>query len=411
MRDLVKLIFPPILSLVIIMLGISFFNTFTSVHIISTGGASYLTGVVYSAYYAGMMVGALYIEKFIHRVGHIRGFSIFASLCATSVMFQSFFSSPYVWILFRFITGVTCAGLFVIIESWLLLLSSPNTRGQILSLYMVALYTAQGLGQFILNSMDLSGMLPFSITVILSTLSIIPVCLMRANSPNTAEAEIINIFYILKRTPLGFVGNFIAGMVLSAFYALGPVYAEKSGFTIFQISLIMGCTIFGGMALQWPLGALSDIMERRKVLTITSLSLFTLSLILFLVPAMPFWLLILLLALFGGFSFTLYPLSITHCCDFFSSAGITAITCACLIIYGIGCIIGPLVAPVAMEITRPSGLFAYTAILAMGLALFGFWQTKSQAPPDTKEPFIPLPTTPKGTELDPRSGENKELRN
>jgi len=193
MRETLKLIFAPIFSLVIIMLGISFFNTFTSFIIITKGGASYLTGIVYSAYYAGMMIGAIYIEKFIQRVGHIRAFSIFASSCATAVMLQSFFFSPYVWIFFRFITGLTCAGLFIVIESWLLLLSNPNTRGQILSFYMVALYSAQGMGQFILNSMDLSSHLPFSTTVIFASISIIPVCLMRANAPSMGEPEIINL--------------------------------------------------------------------------------------------------------------------------------------------------------------------------------------------------------------------------
>ncbi len=410
MQDLLKLIFSPILSLVIIMLGISFFNTFTSVRIISEGGATYLTGVVYSAYYAGMMFGAVYIERFITRVGHIRGFSIFASSCAVAVMLQSFFDSPYVWIIFRFITGLTCAGLFIVIESWLLLLSSPSTRGQVLSLYMVALYSAQGLGQFILNSMDLTGMLPFSVTVIFASLSIIPVCLMRANAPSTSEPEIINIFYIFKKTPLGFIGNFVAGMVLSSFYALGPVYAENTGFSIFEISLIMGCTIFGGMALQWPLGLLSDVMERRKVIILTSFLLFSTSLTLFLYSQPPLWFLLILLILFGGFSFTLYPLSITHCCDYFSAAGITAITCSCLIIYGIGCIIGPLVAPFAMAVATPSGLFLYTAVLALSLSFYGVWRRKKFLPPDTKEPFVPLPsTTPTGANLDPRLGEDKEL--
>lgn len=408
MRDLLKQIIAPVSSLIIIMLGNSFFNTFMSYRIASEGGTTFLTGIVYAAYYAGMMLGALKMETFIKRVGHIRAFSIFASISASTIMIQSFFGSAYVWILFRFVTGLACAGLFIVIESWLLLLSSPNTRGQVLSLYMVALYTAQGSGQFILSSMPLNDITPFSVTVIFASLSIIPVCLMRASSPTMHESEIINIFYIFKKTPLGFMGNLVAGMVISAFYALGPVFGKDSNFSVFQISMIMGCTIFGGMALQWPLGYLSDWLERRKVIVITSVLLCVTSFTLFFFTDIPFWLLIILLILFGGFSFTLYPLSITHCCDFFSASGITAVTCACLIIYGIGCIIGPIVAPFAMEFTRPSGLYLYTAVLAIILFVYGQWRRKHHLPPDVTEPYRPLPhTTPKAIELDPRSEEDE----
>jgi len=245
LRETVKQIVAPVLSLIFIMMGISFFNTFTSIRIITDGGALYLTGIVYSSYYIGMMLGALKLETFIHKIGHIRSFCVFAAICSIAVVFQSLFTNPYVWIIFRFITGLMCAGLFIVIESWLLLLSSPNTRGQILSFYMVALYSAQSIGQFFLNSIDLNSLLPFSITVIFASISIIPVCLMRASSPNAIETELINIFYVLKKAPLGFSGNFVSGLVLSAFYALGPVYAEQSNFSIFQVSLIMGCTIFG----------------------------------------------------------------------------------------------------------------------------------------------------------------------
>lgn len=406
MKDMLRRTAAPIVSLLIIMLGISYFNTYISLRISIDGWSNFMTGIVYSAYYGGMMIGALYMEKLIKQTGHIRAFSIFAAVAACSIIFQSFTPSPIIWIFFRFITGLACAGLFICIESWLLLLSSVASRGVVLSIYMVALYSAQATGQFILNFFEITGQIAFSITVLFCCLSILPVCFMKAAAPTMSESEHVNIFYVLKKIPLGFLGNLMSGLILSSFYALAPVYAKESGYSIWQISLIMATTITGGMALQWPIGLFSDLVERRKVIITIALSLMIISTILFLVEMPPFPLLLFLLFLYGGFSFTLYPISITYCCDFFSSAGITAITCAALIIYGIGSVSGPVISPLVMQITRPSGLFLYSAVLSLLLALFAIWRhyRLPKQSKDTKEPFQPVTTTsPIIAELDPRT--------
>lgn len=406
MKEILQRTAAPIASLLIIMLGISYFNTYMSVRISVDGWNNFMTGAVYSAYYGGMMIGALYMEKLIKHTGHIRAFSIFASIAACSIIFQSFTGSPIIWIFFRFITGLSCAGLFICIESWLLLLSSVEARGAVLSIYMVALYSAQAMSQFILNFFDISGQLAFSFTVLFCCFSILPVCFMRAAAPSMSESEHVNIFYVLRKIPLGFLGNLMSGLILSSFYALAPVYAKESGYSIWQISVIMAITITGGMALQWPIGIFSDIVARRKVIITIALTLMVISGILFFVQTPPFPILLFLLFFYGGFAFTLYPISITYCCDFFSSAGITAVTCAALIIYGIGSVSGPLLSPIVMELTRPSGLFLYSGVLSFILAAFAIWRnyklpSQSKA---TKEHFQPMPnTTPIISELDPRS--------
>lgn len=395
-------------SLFIVMLGNSFFNTFVSVRVTSDGYGELMAGLLFSAYYVGMMLGAFHMEKVIARTGHIRAFSIFAAITATSIILQSFTFSPFSWIVFRFMAGASCAGLFIVIESWLLLLSSANTRGSVLSIYMISLYTAQALGQFFLNSVPIASFLAFNLAVVFCTLSIIPVCLMRAAAPSISEIEYINIFYLLRKVPLGFFGNLISGMIISAFYALGPVYAKGVGFSNWQISLIMACTIFGGMALQWPIGAFSDLIQRRKVIIITAIILCIISLCLFFITNTPFWLLLLTLFLFGGFSFTIYPLSITYCCDFFSSAGITSVTCACLLVYGIGCIFGPLLSPLFMITTKPEGLFLYSAILSITLAIYAIWKHHKlpNQPQDTKESYqVMTSVSPKVSEMDPRASD------
>lgn len=378
MRNLLRLTFAPILSLFILMLGVSFFNTFVSLRICGDGWSHLTTGMVYSAFYAGMMAGAIYMDRIIKRTGFIQAFSLFTSVISIAVVLQGFTSSPYTWILFRFLMGLGSAGIFIVIESWLLLLSSNTTRGEVLSLYMVSLYTAQSLGQFLLNTVDVASNTPFHLTLFFCALSITPVCLIKRLPPSLMESEPIHIFSILKKTPLGFFGNLVAGFILSSFYALVPVFAKTSGYEVWQITFIMATTIFGGMIHQWPIGLLSDLIERRKVLYLTSALLLTISCILFFIQV-PFYLLLLLLFFFGGLSFTLYPLSITYCCDFFSQEKILGITCAALIIYGIGCIVGPLLSPLVMQLTTPSGVFLFCGAASSMLCISALCMRKKAA--------------------------------
>lgn len=402
MKHILSLTIAPIVSLVTIMLGGSFFTTYVGLRLSTEGESASVIGIMAAAFYAGMVLGALRIERLIHRIGHIRSFALFASSLSGVILLQAFSLESLYWIALRFCAGVCTAGLFIVIESWLLLLASHSTRGMILSIYMVALYSAQACSQFFLIIVEISSMTAFILAGLLCSFSIMPVSLMRAAAPTTPSHDPVNIFYLLKKTPLGFLGNFVGGMILGSFYGLAPAWAGKSGFGQAEVSMIMGITIAGGLALQMPIGHLSDRYDRRKVIIFTSLTLVAISLILFFLTEIPFWLLLTALFILGGFCFTIYPLSITYCCDFFSPAGITSVTCAALIIYGIGCVLGPIITPLVMELTSPSGLFLAFSIYGMLLALYAIWRTLFYRPISRtlKEPFTPNPGAGKLAELE-----------
>lgn len=389
MRHVLKITIAPILSLVTIMLGISYFNTFVSLKMTNDGFSSFSTGALYSAYYTGMMIGAIYLERIIQKKGHIRSFCIFASLAGCSIIVQSFSNPSLIWIVLRFINGAAVSGVFIVIESWLLLLASTKTQGVILSVYMIALYTAMCIGQFGIITVPLDSIMPYNLALIFCTASILPVCMMKASAPTLGQSHYINVFYILKKIPLGFFGVLTSGLLISSFYALGPVYAEDSGFSLSQISIIMATTIFGGMALQWPIGKLSDHFERRLIILLVSTLTSLISFVLLFSSTFSFPLLLILLFFWGGFVFTLYPITITYCCDFFSPSGITSVIAAALLIFGFGCIVGPLITPLFFLIFGPIGLFTYSALIAALLTLFAYYRKHKipNEPQESKENF------------------------
>ena len=167
------------------------------------------------------------------------------------------------------------------IESWLLLSTGVKHRGRLLSLYMLTLYLAQGFGQFLLNIAPLRSLLPFAMTVVLSSLSVLPVCMMKSSGPLLFESSMTNLFHILKRVPLGLIGCFIAGVIMSSFYGLAPIFAKDIGLSVQRILQVMGLTILGGLLLQWPIGHLSDLFNRRKVVVGVVFSLMVVTAVLF----------------------------------------------------------------------------------------------------------------------------------
>ncbi|MDN3508687.1 MAG: MFS transporter [Candidatus Neptunochlamydia sp.] len=414
MRKVFRGVIAPLLSLVIVMLGNGFFTTFTSLRFSIEGYPNFVVGILSGAYYLGMMLGALYVERLISRIGHIRSFALMASINSVIIVVQSFYIDPYSWTLYRILTGFCTSGFFIAIESWLLLSSGLRSRGKLLSLYMLTLYLAQGFGQFILNASPIQSLIPFAITVILSSLSVIPVSMMRSSGPVLLESAITNVFQIIKRSPLGPIGCFVSGLMMSSFYGLAPIFGTEIHLNLFQISQIMGFTIMGGLLLQWPIGHLSDIFNRRKVIIGITFVLMLVTFALYHSSHFHYYLLLGLMVLFGGISFTLYPLAITYTCDHFSDKKVIGITCALLLVYGVGCIVGPLISPFFMSYFGPSGLFLYMSILCALYIIICMWRVLHSKPLSEEEQsdYLPLPrATSIALYIDPKSdfGEEEEL--
>jgi MFS family permease len=406
MRKIASSLIAPVLSLVIIMLGNGFFVTFVSLRLHELKVSSFLIGLISSAYFAGLLIGSVRAEKLILRIGFIRTFATFASFFTLLVMVNGLMNNSYVWLALRFFQGICIAGLFVVIESWLLMYSDRNTRGKVLSIYMSALYTAQAAAQFFLSFLPLESILPFACVVILSSLSVIPVSMMRASYPTMSEPSYISAKKLFMVSPFGFITCVLAGMILSSIYSLAPIFAQDMGFTIKQVASFMGFIILGGFLLQWPIGHLSDIFERRKVMILVCALTAVLSLVMTLSFVWPIWMTFGIAIAFGGFSFTIYPLGITLTSDRIDSKHLIAATGMLLLAYSWGSIFGPMIASLSISLFGPIGLFIYTAVISGLLVAYGLTVAFKKPPVPVKEQgeYVAVPrTTPIANELDPRS--------
>lgn len=393
----------PLLSLFIFMLGNGLYTTLVVLRLHLEGAPSVVIGAMTGAYYLGLACGSFRIEPFIVRVGHIRAFAAFASTLAVVSSLQGIFDNTAIWILLRLLSGFATAGLFVVIESWLLAQSTVNTRGQILAIYMVCLYAAQALGQFFINLGDPKTLLLFTVVAMLSSLSVIPVAMTYVSSPRADEPSTLSFRKLYQISASGVIGCLCSGLILGAVYGLVPLYVSQKAGTPGMVSFVMASIIFGGMALQYPVGRLSDFIERRLVLMVISLLCIVISFAY--IALFPFhWAIYGLSFLFGGMTFTLYPLSISHACDELPPQDIVAGTQGLLLAYSIGATIGPVLAPAFMHLLGPNGLFLYFVAISSFSAVFFAWRQAHKHAAQQEEQFVTLPqTSPIMSELDPRA--------
>ncbi len=357
--------------MVLLIMASGLFNTFVSVRLEMENYEPEIIGVVISALYAGILIGSLQIERLIRRYGHIRSYTLFALVSTLVVFLQSLWVDPWFWSALRLIGGICMAGVFVVIESWLLIEATPKTRGAILSIYLAVFYGALSLGQFLINCSDPMGKGPIYITAVLCALSVLPLYYNRIKEPKIAESDRLSMSELFRLSPHGFFGGVISGMILAAIYGLVPVFAKEIGLSIAQIGNLMAIIIFGGLSLQWPLGRWADRGDRRIILNIASFLSALVALGIALIDHESLPLLFLLAAIFGGFSFTLYPLSMAYTCEKVLDSQIVAATGGFVLSYGIGAIAGPLLAPFAMEWFGSPGLFYFLAAISLSLGIFG----------------------------------------
>ncbi|ADI37429.1 putative permease, major facilitator superfamily [Waddlia chondrophila 2032/99] len=392
----------PLASVVFMIFGSAFFTTFISVFLYGKGYGKHEIGYVQSAYFCGMLIGAFQMERLIKRVGHIQALAVFGSLATSITLSMALYQNFAAWMLLRFLSGLSMAALYIVIESWMLEESSLKTRGVILSVYMICLTSAQSLSQQVLSFVDIYSYTPFLISAVFTSLSVIPVGLSTNRVTIPTELESVSFLKIAKSSPFGVAGCFAAGLIMSTIYSFFPIYSESIRIPSADL---MSVTIAGGVLLQWPIGKLSDYFERRRtILTVIAITL-ALSLLALISSTFNMYNTLLLFFFLGGFIFTLYPLSVTQVCDHLDQSDITTALSLLLIAFGLGSVGGPTTSAFLVAEMGISSIFLYFAVLLGGLFMVGMISTIQRpiVPLEEQNDFIPLPTaTPVAYEMDPR---------
>lgn len=381
---------PLLLGMGVLMLGAGLQSTLLGLRATLEGFPTPVTGVVMSCYYVGYVLGTVIAPPLLRQIGHIRVFAALAAVASVAILIQGCFVNPVVWGAMRLISGVCFAGIYVVAESWLNDRASRASRGRLLAVYMLVLYVGLGAAQFLLILSNPLTSTPFMLVSVLISLAMVPIVVSAQKMPERAVPGNVRLRDLYRNSPLGIVAITVSGLISAIIFSMGPVYARLSGLETKNIATFMALSILAAVVTQYPVGRLSDRMDRRTVIAgiCTFAMIFAGSIVAF--PAMPHAVFLTLAALFSGFALTLYSLSVSHVNDKLEPAQMVAASSALLLLNGTAAAVGPVLAGSLMSAFGPPAYFAMLATLTGALAIYDLWRKyrRRPVPPSQKGPFI-----------------------
>lgn len=396
----------------ILLAGVGLLGTVLGVRAAIAAFGNLEIGLIMAGYYAGYIAGTLLVPRLIRNVGHVRCFAALAAGSAAASLGFGLLVDPVVWFILRLLSGVCVVGIYMVVESWLNEQSAGPIRGRIFSVYMMSTLIALGGGQFLLLAGDSSDLTLFALAAILISLGVVPIAITRVTEPRIDLVETLKLSDLVRISPLGVVGSLSAGIVNGAFWGMAPVFGQRLGLGDSGIALLMSATILGGAILQWPIGHLSDRIDRRSVLILTSFATAVAAMMMTYIVMQGYPGLISSAFLYGGLMFTLYSISVAHTNDHLTAGQVLAATQSLLLVYGIGALCGPVLGGIAMQNIGPPGLPAMSAVTAALLALFGLFRITRRAPPAVEEQaeFVAMVrTSPVALEMHPEADQTPEF--
>lgn len=399
-----------LLSAAFLLMGNGLLVTVVPVRANLESFSSVAIGLIGASYFLGFAAGCYSGGRIVRRAGHVRTFSAMASFASVMALVHALFVEPMFWWIFRACTGFCFAVLYVVIESWLNERAGNDNRGRILAIYNFINLTVVSAGQMMLMLYDPGDFALFALASILISISVIPLAMTTAPAPAPVEVIRLRLRYLFRKSPVGCFGAFCVGLVIGAFWSMGPVYAQLRGFDTQGIAYFMSAAVLAGAVGQLPLGRLSDKFDRRRVIMGACLLGAASSAAVALFAGQSSRAAFALIGVFGGMTFPVYAVCVAHLNDHTARDEFVEASSAMLFIYAAGALIGAIASSNLMELVGPRGLFAFTSAGHFALALLTFARLRTRKGPaaDDKEPFVAVTrTSPTVYALDPR-GESPE---
>ncbi|MBF9058001.1 MFS transporter [Rhodobacterales bacterium HKCCSP123] len=346
-------------------------------------------GLLGTGWAIGYVAGCLIAPRLVGMVGHIRTFGVMCAMAAAAVLLQALIVEAWAWIPVRAVSGFCFAGAAMIVESWLNDRAQPRTRGAIFGIYTMVNLVSVTAGQMAISLGDASGFLFFAIAAIVYCLALVPTALSTSASPAPLTSVRLDLRALWRNSPVAVMAVFLVGISNASFGTLAAVYADAVGLALTAIALFASIPVLAGAMAQIPIGMASDRMDRRKVLVATAVVALAADVAFVLLVPEGRIVNLVLVGAFGAAIFAMYPIIVAHANDHAPPGTSIQVSGGLLMVFGLGSIIGPLVAGIAMTELGPRGLFLTTIAAHVLMIAFTVWRisVKSAVPEDRKSPF------------------------
>ena len=373
-----------LLGMMLLMVGNGLQGTLLGLRGAVEGFSPTTMSYIMSGYFLGFLGGSYMAPELIRRVGHVRVFAALGSLISAAFILYAALPDPVIWAMMRVIVGFCFAGVYVVAESWLNDAATNETRGQALSAYVIVQMVGIVTAQVLLNFADVGGYTLFVLMSVLVSVSFMPILLSSTTAPVFRATKRMSLKELFVISPLGCVGTFLLGGIFAALFGMAAVYGTEVGMSVREISIFVGVIYLGGMLSQYPIGWVSDRMDRRQLIMILTAfggavvligSIFTQSQIV--LYALAF--------VVGGVANPLYSLLIAYTNDYLEPDDMASASGGLIFLNGVGAIGMPVVVGWSMTRFGPNSFFVILAMLMTAIATYAAYRTTKRAPTPVDE--------------------------
>ena len=385
---------------------------------VAEGWSTFAVSMIATGYAIAFTAACVITPRLVKRVGHVRVFGVLTTLMAMSLILHALVVHPAAWVLIRAMAGFSIAGGYMIIESWLNERAGNENRGMLFSVYMVVCMVGATAGQYAVPLGDPLKPEIFMVCALLYSLALLPTALSAAQIPQPLTEAKFDLVALFRRSPAAMVGTLLTGMMSGAWFGLAPVYASLAELTSAQGATMLAAATIGGALLQFPLGRMSDRMDRRRVMVLAGFIGASACLVMAVLGTGSLTLFYGAVFFLGGTVFPIYALNVAHANDHARPDEFVEVSSGIMLTFGIGSMVGPLMTGLVMDITGPGGFFATLAVGFLAYSAYAAWRITRREMPDEAERtefqvMAPMrDQTPQTAELDPRSdpayGEDSE---
>ena len=388
-------------GIALLLMGTGLLNTLVPLRGDAEGFSDQVLGLFGSAYFAGFMLGTWVCPRLIRRMGHIRAFAFFAAGTAACIILHVMFVNMLFWMLLRLATGLVLVGVYTSIESWLNSGAPKERRGRVFSVYMLVNLGALALAQQLLQFSNPLTNLMFGVAAFFVIIAVMPVVATRLPQPEITDTPGLSLKLLWAAAPVACVGAVLVGLAMGAFWGLAAIYAARMGMNTGQIATFMSLVIVGGAVFQWPIGMISDRIDRRLALALVS-GLAAFGGVLMVVLGSTANGLLIGALIFGAGSFAVYPTVVAHLIDHLRKEDVLAGSAGILLLQGIGSAIGPAIAGWLMGATSALSLPLYFAAMFALCVAFSLYHWRITRERIVEEPARQIPmvqTSPEVLEM------------
>lgn len=378
----------------VLLIGHGLQLTLLPLHALAAGWSTSAIAWTGSFYFIGFVTGCIVVPGTVSAVGHIRSFMVMAAIATVALLTAALFVDLTAWLIVRFGSGIALAGLYMVIESWLTDVSPLEQRGRVLSIYLLVTLLGMAIGQLLIAAADPQELRLFIVAAIMISMAIVPVGLTRVASPHPIPPVRFTPRTLLRASRVAVVCAVLAGMVVGAFWTLGPVVIRAYGLPSEAVAILMSLGVLGGAAAQLPVGRFSDSTDRRIVIGSLSLTGAAVCVLAFLFAGGNATAIYLSFFLLGSAAMPLYALCIAHAVDR-TEMTLVEVASGILLAHSAGSIIGPLILAPLITPFGPGVFFLYAAVCfvgATGWTAYRYLVAERPAPYEEKAAMLPRTT-------------------